>query len=300
MIRLLIALVLALAVASCGDDDGASPTLTASPPPSATSTPSPTAAVTDSPAPTPTATYWLIGDVGFPVDPNMTLGVVEGEVGSRELVFDGDGPTAYDYALNDQPSDDPERANRSGWNCRTHFEYEGIAAEDFYIPVGTPVYATTAGTATLYAVSVRNDFDRYEVDREPYLGNPDREDAPYSPFPGPSSGLGVYVVVEGDELVTEYAHLDLALTAEIVPGDAFLGSLSAESDWDAIFGDLQPGNPATHVASWPVRRGDVVGYSGDAGYSEGAHLHYTVRRPGGAYLCPTDEAGFEDGGWLFR
>lgn len=287
---------LALALAACGDDTEPS----ASPSPSVSATPSAAQSATPTSTPTPSPTYWLIGEVGFPIGPHTVLGEVKGEAGSRTVSFGSDGPTAYGYALNDQRSDDPQAANRSGWNCRTHVEYEGIAAVDFYIPVGTPVYSTTAGTATLYARSVRNDFDRYDVAREPYLGNPDRANAPYSPFPGPSAGLGVHVVVEGDEFVTEYGHLDLGLTAELVPTSAFFGSLSATSDWELLFGDLQRGNPATLVASWPVRRGDIVGFSGDAGYSEAPHLHYTIQREGGELLCPTEETAFADGGWLFR
>jgi murein DD-endopeptidase MepM/ murein hydrolase activator NlpD len=297
--RLLVALVLALALAACGDDD-ASPSPTHEPSPSATVPPTATAAPTATPAPTPTATYWLIGEVGFPVDPNLPLGVVEGAAGSRTLAFDGDGPTAYDYALNDQPSDDADAANRSGWNCRTHFEYEGIAAVDFYVPIGTPIYSTTGGTATLYAISTGNDFDRYGVDREPYIGNPDRANAPVSPFPGPSGGLGVYVEAEGDGFLTTYGHLDLELTAQIVGANAYLAGFSADSDWKALFSEVPQPRVPTAIASWPLRRGDVIGYSGDAGYSEAPHLHYTIQRPGGPLLCPTQESGFEDGGWLFR
>ena len=66
------------------------------------------------------------------------------------------------------------------------------------------------------------------------------------------------------------------------------------------FAGMRGFQDVTPLASWAVRRGDVVGYSGDAGYSEAPHLHYTVRRQGGGLLCPTAEAGFEDGGWLFR
>lgn len=295
MIRPLIALAFAfaLAFAACGDDSVSGPTLG----PSATGTPPATQTATPASTLTPSPTDWL---QPFPVDPQTVLGGVVGEVGSRSVSFDGSGPAAYDYALNDQPSDDPDAANRSGWNCRTHVEYEGTAAVDFYLPAGTTVYSTTAGTATLYARSTQNDFDRYGVEREPYLGNPDRAAAPYSPFPGPSAGLGVYVVIEGEEFVTEYGHLDLPATAGIVPADAFFGSLSAESDWDSIFGNLQPGNPTTLVARWPVLWGDVIGYSGDTGYSEAPHLHYTIRREDGPPLCPTDEPGFTDGGWLFR
>jgi hypothetical protein len=54
------------------------------------------------------------------------------------------------------------------------------------------------------------------------------------------------------------------------------------------------------VASWPVSTGDFIDLSADTSYSEAPHLHYTMRRAGGPLLCPTGEAGFDDGGWLFR
>ena len=55
------------------------------------------------------------------------------------------------------------------------------------------------------------------------------------------------------------------------------------------------------IATWQVRRGDVVGFTGDAGYSEAPHLHYAItRRSDGAALCATGEAGFADNGWLLR
>lgn len=228
------------------------------------------------------------------------LGEVTGDIGSRTVSFDGNGPTAHDYALDDQPADDPGVANRSGWNCRTHVEYEGIAAVDFYIPAGTPISSTISGTARLYAVSTQNDFDRYGVDREPYLGNPDRANAPYVPFPAPSSGLGVYVVVEGEGFVTEHGHLNLELTATAVPEDAYAKGLSADSDWEALFGDVALPQAASLIAEFPVLRGELIGYSGDAGYSEAPHLHYTIQPEGGPLLCPTNESGFADGGWLFR
>ena len=57
---------------------------------------------------------------------------------------------------------------------------------------------------------------------------------------------------------------------------------------------------ATTLAVWDVRAGDIIGMSGDSGYSEGPHLHYTINRIGEPLRCPTTEAGFTDGGWLFR
>ena len=58
---------------------------------------------------------------------------------------------------------------------------------------------------------------------------------------------------------------------------------------------------STAIARWPVRQGDLIGYSGDSGYSEAPHLHYTVRRSGSStLLCPTAEPGFTDSGWAAR
>jgi hypothetical protein len=235
----------------------------------------------------------------FPIDVGTSLGEVTGPVGERQLIFDGGRPYAYNYAQDDLISDDPDVANRSGWNCATHYEYEGAPAVDFYIPIGTPIIATMDGTATLDVISVNNDFDRYGVDREPYLGNPDRSRAPYSPFPGPSSGQGVYVRVENTEFATEYGHMEVAGTVSAIPAAAFIDGYSASSDYATIFAGVPSPRVITTVARWEAHRGDIIGMSGDSGYSEGPHIHYTVSRTGGPLRCPTLETGFTDGGWLF-
>jgi hypothetical protein len=153
------------------------------------------------------------------------------------------------------------------------------------------------GTATLSVITTSNAFDVYGVDREPDLGNPDPGRAPISPFPGPGGGKGVFVTIANDEFVTEYAHLEAAPTIAVVPADAFLDGFSAGTPID-MFSPLRAFDEVTDIARWAVERGDVIGYSGDTGYSEAPHLHYTVRRVGGPLLCPSDEAGFLDGGWL--
>jgi murein DD-endopeptidase MepM/ murein hydrolase activator NlpD len=310
---LLIALLFACAsVVACGGHDDAT---TGTPSPSATATHSASVKATRTTAPSlsgtesPTDTAQpatqtphvpRLEPAGFPLDPQTPLGVVTSPVGSRTLVFDGSGPTAYDYSLNDQPSSVPDRANRSGWNCETHYEYEGIPAVDYYIPTGTPLIATMDGTATLYAVSYVNDFDRYGVSREPYLGNPDRSRAGYAPFPGPSSGLGVYVHIENDGYVTEYGHMDIGLTVNAVPASALVGGYSPSSDYGSLFADVPQPRVPTRIAEWQVAAGDVIGMSGDAGYSEAPHVHYTVQPAGEPLRCPTDEADFTNRGWLFR
>ncbi|MBN9494806.1 M23 family metallopeptidase [bacterium] len=223
-----------------------------------------------------------------------------GEAGSRELRWN-EGPDADSYSHDDQPSDDPVIANRCGWNARTHMEYEGQPAVDWYVPPGTPVVATMDGIASLSVVTTSNPFDVYGVSREPYLGNPDRARAPISPFPGPGGGQGVFARVENASFVTNYAHFELAPTLDNVPGDAFVNDYGADPSLFAAFVQLRDFRVSTLIAQWPIRAGELLGFSGDTGYSEAPHLHYSVRRQASdVQLCPTTEAGFADSGWLFR
>jgi len=298
-------LLIAPALAACSSDNGADsrPTPSGTSVPSATFAP-PTPTVASTPVTTPSPAPAQPGaegePLGLPIDPSLRLGLVVGAVGSRAIQW-GAGPEAKAYTRDDQPADDLERANRSGWDCRVHVEYEGQAAVDWYVPVGTPVRATMAGTATLQVVTVTNAFDYYGVAREPYIGNPDRTRAPLAPFPGPGGGKGVFVRVESDGFVTEYAHLEMAPIVRALPAAAFLPGYAPDSDYAVLFAPLRDFRVSTPIAQWPVKRGDIVGFSGDSGYSEAPHLHYTIRRAGGsALLCPTAEAGFADGGWLLR
>jgi len=285
-----------LGLAACGGGSAPAPTPSPTPPSTATAA-APTA--TRATLATPTATEpqpAALEPLGFPIDPALRLGLV----GEDRTIRWGAGPDALAYSRDDQPSDDARHANRSGWNCRVHVEYEGRPAIDWYIPIGTPIRATMDGTATLYVITVANAFDYYGVDRAPYVGDPDRAQASVAPFPGPGGGKGVFVRVENDRFSTEYAHLDLTQTAALVPPQSFLSGYSPSSDYDALFAAMRNYRDSTPIARWGVRRGDVIGISGDAGYSEAPHLHYTVGRAGGDLLCPTTEAGFSDGGWLFR
>lgn len=296
-ISLLLVLVAPGLTACSTSSDGADNT------PIATLRP-PIPTVTPVAAPTPVAPTPTIHPgpaeqpLGFPIDPALKLGLVVGEPGSRAIRWDA-GPEAEAFTRDDQPSDDPGRANRSGWNCRVHMEYEGQPAVDWYIPAGTPVLATMDGTATAYVITVSNAFDHYGIEREPYLGNPDRTRASIWPFPGPGGGKGVFVRIENTGFVTEYAHLDLGETVQVLPVEAFLPGYGPDSDYAALFAPLRDFRESTPIAQWTARRGAVIGLSGDTGYSEAPHLHYTVRRSGSpSLLCPTSEAGFEDAGWL--
>lgn len=301
-------IVLAVMV-SCGGGNNNSSYMSASP--AATTgrrTASPARTPTTSPSPssqpeTPSPTTHPgppAQPLGFPIDPATRLGLVTGELGSRVIQW-GAGPDAHTYTRDSQPSSDPEAANRSGWNCGVHSEYEGRPAVDWYVPEGTPVFTTMSGTATLYAVTMANGFDWYGIPREPYLGNPDRRRASISPFPGPSGGLGVYVEIDSGQFLTVSAHLEVTRTAAVLPMESFYSGYSAGSDYESLFGSIPASGAATPIAQWQVSRGDLIGYSGDAGYSEAPHLHYSVQRAGSdRLLCPTAEPGFEDGRWLLK
>ena len=213
----------------------------------------------------------------------------------------GGGPTVGDVTEHHQNSADAIDEDAYGWNCATHFEYEGAPAVDWYVQPGTPVRATMDGAATLLINTTVNAFDYYNVTREPYIGDPDRARAPLAPFPGPGGGMGVYVSVINDGFRTDYGHLSLLPTIANVPDTAFGAPYSRPYAYEAEFATPQPTSTAAIVATWAVRRGDVIGFTGDAGYSEAAHLHYQItRRSDGARLCPTGEPQFIDGGWLLR
>jgi murein DD-endopeptidase MepM/ murein hydrolase activator NlpD len=264
----------------------------------------PTHTATPLPTATPTALSVSAGPanqpLGFPLDAGLRTGMVTGEVGSRTIAW-GEGAAVLAYSRDDQVSSDPVRANRCGWNARTHVEYEGQPAVDWYIPLDTPVRATMDGTATLLVNTTSNPFDVYGVSREPYIGNPDRSRAPVSPFAGPGGGQGTFVRIESDAYRADHAHLHLAHTLTLVPKDAFLPGYDASFDFATTFAALRDFRIATAVARWSVRRGEVIGFSGDSGYSEAPHLHYAISRLGDANnLCPTTEAGFSDSGWLLK
>lgn len=230
----------------------------------------------------------------------MRTGIVTGAVGSRVIRW-GEGARVGEYSREDQPSNDADRANRCGWNARTHFEYEGQPAVDWYVVPGTPVLATTDGTATLLINTVSNPFDVYGVSREAYIGDPDRSRAPISPFPGPGGGQGVFVRIENSQYRTDYAHLEIGASLKVVPNGAYLANYSASFDYATAFSEVRDFRTATLIATWEVRKGDVVGFTGDSGYSEAPHLHYAIRPAGEMNaLCPTTEQGFANNGWLLK
>lgn len=172
---------------------------------------------------------------------------------------------------------------------------------DWYVQPGQPVYTTIAGQATLIVNTVANAFDHYGVSREPYLGNPDRARAPASPFSGPSGGMGLYMSVINDEFRVDLGHLALEPTVAHVPVEAFASPYSPSFDFPSTFAVPRSASWGDIVATWAVHRGDVVGFTGDSGYSEAPHLHYAItRRADGERLCATDEPGFQDSGWLLR
>jgi hypothetical protein len=270
--------------------------------PAASASPQPTAAQPDTETPVQaTSTSQPAGEpAGFPLDPSLATDAVVGQPGARSLSVRA-GPSVQEVSVAQHPSDDPALANANGWNCRVHQEYEGAPAVDWYVQPVTPVYATMDGEATLFINTYVNAFDYYGVSREPYIGDPDRIRAPIAPFPGPGGGMGIYVVIVSESHRASYGHFDLDATIANVPMDAFRGGFSSAFDYRIEFAVPRRFDVADQVAVWEVKRGDIIGYSGDAGYSEAPHLHYAItRRSDSAALCPTSEAGYVDNGWLFR
>jgi hypothetical protein len=307
--RLVLVITIASALQACaGSDVGrrtpvvvtATPSASLPPPATMAVTPPPGGTPESTPTPVTPASGELAEPVGFPLDPSGATDTVVGMPGSRTLAV-GQGASVRETSERLQVSPDPIEANMDGWNCRVHAEYEAQPAVDWYVQPGRAVRATMDGTAMLIVNTVENAFDYYGVAREPYIGNPDRPRAPLSPFPGPGGGMGVEVAVVNDRFRTDYGHLDIARTVMAVPRDAFAAGFSRTYDYTGHFATPRALSVGDIVATWPVRRGDVIGYSGDAGYSEAPHLHYAItRRSDGARLCPTAESGFEDAGWLFR
>ncbi len=203
---------------------------------------------------------------------------------------------ARDYQT--RPDNDME-ANRYGWNCRLHATYEGSPAVDWYLPEGTPVYATMDGEAELAIITTVNSFEYYGVDTRLFLGLPSSQ-LPRYLFPGPSGGMGVFTSILNGNLRADFGHVNLAMTLGIVPDNAFLSPYTRGYPYEKAFPRPLNAGQETVVARWPIKKGQPVGFVGNNGYSDVPHLHYqVVTKDRKTKYCPTDEP-FPSAGWLFR
>jgi len=108
------------------------------------------------------------------------------------------------------------------------------------------------------------------------------------------------VEVRNDRFTVNAAHLDLGLMVnDAIPSAAYLPGYSGSSDFASAFGVPQAFTQRTSIATWAVRKGDLIGYTGLSGYAEGPQIHFEILRVGStSKLCPTLEPGYSDSGWL--
>lgn len=270
-------------------------------PPRATPTTAIAAPVATTLPPTNTAVPRVIGPVGFPVDPTLRpLHVSYTTQGPRLLPPAADGPTVLDVAKSIYPRPNNDAAaNEFGWDCRTHAQYEDYPAVDWYLPLGTPLIATMDATATLYVIFPQNSFQYYGLDANTYLGLPNPS-LPKYPFSGESGGMGVFISLSDGVLQAEYGHTDPQRTIANVPENAFQAPYSRAFNYAARFAKPLGPNAGTAVARWSVKRGDVIGFVGNSGYSDVPHLHYQIITPDrGTKYCPSGE-DLPYSGWLFK
>lgn len=238
--------------------------------------------------------------IGFPVDPNLRpMQVIITPQGKRIAPPAANGPTILQVAREYQtrPQND-EMSNRYGWNCRLHTYYEGAPAVDWYLPEGTPLFATMRGQAELYFITTSNAFEYYGMDGSVTLGLPDPS-MPRFPLPGPGGGMGIFVSILNGALRAEYGHLELRQTISMIQPNAYVSPFGRSYDYHSRFGRMTDYNNITLVARWNVQRGDVVGFIGNTGYSDVAHVHYqVVTRDRVTKYCPTEEQGGTSA-WLF-
>jgi hypothetical protein len=235
------------------------------------------------------------------VDPNLKpwrVEIVNGRKRVVEPAADGPDIATVSREIFSRPAND-EVANRYGWNCRTHQRYEdGYPAVDWYLPEGTPVYAVMDGEAELVIITVTNSFEYYRVDPTLYLGLP-AANVPIYSFSGPSGGMGVYVSVFDGVLKAEAGHLELDRTVLNVPVSAWIAPYTPLTNFRQVFARPRGPRDGTVVARWRVRRGDVIGYVGNTGYSDVSHLHYQIITPDrNTKYCPSAEP-LPFAGWLF-
>jgi hypothetical protein len=260
----------------------------------------PTPRATPRPTATPATTTSLDLPIGFPVDERLRpMQVIMTPQGKQVVEAATNGPTVVEVARDYQTRvQNDEASNRYGWNCRLHDYYEGAPGVDWYLPEGTPLIATMRGQAEFYIITTSNAFEYYGVDKAVTLGLP-APDMPLYPLPGPGGGMGIFVSILNGDLRAEYGHLELTKSLTVIPQGAYVPPYSPTFNYPSRFSRMAGHLDINLIARWNAQRGDVVGYVGNTGYSDVAHIHYQViSRDRLRKYCPTLEQ-LPNSGWLF-
>jgi murein DD-endopeptidase MepM/ murein hydrolase activator NlpD len=81
--------------------------------------------------------------------------------------------------------------------------------------------------------------------------------------------FGGLIIVEGKQLTHVFAHIETETLNKQMNGKIICREWHIDNDKIAIL-HLDDGHP--------VREGDIVGHSGNAGFSTGPHIHYEIHR----------------------
>lgn len=173
--------------------------------------------------------------VSFVLAVVLMIGMIPWQGYSAEAATAGDGTYIWPAPTSSSIS--------VGW---TYSDGDYHGATDFKVAVGTPVYATAAGTVIKVSRYECGGSHRSDA-KEPLCDK--GENCPAKIAWAADGTYGNYITIDhGNNVYSVYAH-------------------------------LQAGSYTVSVGQW-VEQGQIIAYSGNAGNSTGPHLHFEIRMGG--------------------